>query len=487
VPLLSVSAIFGDVKLMLPFMATRKSVWVVLGPAFVIALGLFVVACTDGRAPVQQPGPTDTEVVSPTPQATSTPAAFETPASFDGISPEAIWNPVEDEARLARIHECTMPRLAECAIATMEELGASPQAVDFFRTTGWFLSDFQEMGRVDLGSIVNPWRANANGDFALLNGTPSVVLAEAEGRLVDVAIERDSAYDMLVTLFPDLLLWPTDNVFETLGASLQEGQRFIFQFYLNNGCHACRTGYMGRVALDFAPDGTYSFPLLLGLCRAAWQYGTPAATSVPACPPPAEAAPTEVIPDFSQSALPEIHAPTSRVVGDPAPTAAATSDYCLNRVGAPVIQGSDDFKQRTREALAILPTENSSLVGCWLQAILEGPSSSGGSGVDVDTGVYHATGDHAFAYPDPQISTIFYASSIVHDAVHVRDYWQGRPSSGADGELSALQVQLEVLQALGSPPWMIACTQEIVDNIHDSSYQFWNGADPPCTLAQETS
>ena len=270
------------------------------GPVFVLAAALLFVACGDGQAPVQSPSPTATEeTIPPTPRVTPTPEALQTPVSFTEIGPEAIWDPVDDGARLLQIQECAMPRLTECAIATMEELGASPQALQFFRTTGWFLSDFQEMGKVDLGSIVDPWRANSNGDFALLNGTPSVVLAEAEGRPVEVAIERDPAYDTLITEFPDLLLWPPDNVFEAFGSAADQGQRFILQFYLVNGCHACVTGYMARVAMDFAPDGTYSFPRLLGLCRADWSHGTPVAASVPVCPGAAQTAPTEAIPDFS--------------------------------------------------------------------------------------------------------------------------------------------------------------------------------------------
>ena len=470
-------------------MAIRKRV---AGPAFLFALIFFVAACGDGQAPAQSPSPTATEeTIRSTPLATPTPEASQTPVSFTEIGPEAIWDPARDGARLLQIQQCGLPRPTECAIATMEELGASHQALQFFRATGWFLSDFQEMGKVDLGSIVDPWRANSNGDFALLNGTPSVVLAEREARLVDIAIQGDEAYDTLATSFPDLLLWPTDNVFEALDSAADDGQRFIFQFYLVDFCHVCVTGYMARVAMDFTPDGTYSFPRVLGLCRANWSHGTPVAASVSGCPPPAQAAPTEAIPDFSQGepppTLPEVHGPTETRDGAPAPTTPASADYCVNTEGAPVTQGSDAFRERTTTALGTLPAEYLSLVGCWLQAILEGPSSSGRSGVDVDTGLYHATSDHAFAYPDPNLSVIFYASSIVHDAIHVRDYWQGNPVSGADGELSALQVQLGVLQALGAPPWMIACTQEIVDNIHDPAYQFWNGVDPPCTSAQETS
>jgi hypothetical protein len=168
----------------------------------------------------------------------------------------------------------------------MQDSGASPQAIDFFKLTGWFLSDFQEMGRVDLGRVVNPWRANDNVQYAFLSGTPLAVYPEEE--VQPVAIRLDPNYDALVPSFPDLSLWPGDNVFEALTTSDHGGQRFVLQFSLVDGCHACGTGYFVRVAFDFDTDGTYrgvsSRPL--GLCEGRGPDVTPVATSVPACPVP---------------------------------------------------------------------------------------------------------------------------------------------------------------------------------------------------------
>jgi hypothetical protein len=165
----------------------------------------------------------------------------------------------------------------------MQDSSASPQAVDFFRLTGWFLSDIQELGRVDLGSVVNPWRANDNVQRALLNGTPLVVYPETEAQ--PVAIQLDPNYETLVDSFPDLLLWPGDNVFEALTTSEQGGQRFVLQFSLVDGCHACGTGYFARVAFDFDTDGTYLGPRFMALCGGA-SDATPIATSVAVCPAP---------------------------------------------------------------------------------------------------------------------------------------------------------------------------------------------------------
>lgn len=269
---------------------------------FPVAL-FFAVATGDSQSPAESPsaigGPDEP---SPPTQAAppSTREVVETPLSFMEVGAEGIWDPLEQEDILLQIQGCHLPRPTQCTFAAMEKAGASPEAMNFFRLTGWFLADFQEMGQVDLGSILDPWRANSNGDFSILNGTPAVVILEEEGGRIEAAIQNDPNYDALIASFPSLRLWSTDNVFESLDASPQGGQRFIFQFYLVNGCHACVTGYMARVALDFASDGTYySFPRLLGLCRANWAQGTSVADAVPDCPAPAEAAPSEAIPDFS--------------------------------------------------------------------------------------------------------------------------------------------------------------------------------------------
>ena len=165
------------------------------------------------------------------------------------------------------------------------------------------------------------------------------------------------------------------------------------------------------------------------------------------------------------------------------PTVGAGS--CLNEVGAPAIDGSSTFWERTSQALALLPPDYYSIVVCWLQTIRQ---DTGKSRVNVVDGTFFVNDVLAFGLDasESYVSEVYYASSLVHDAVHVREYWQGRPSYGRDGELTALHVQLEVLQALAAPPSMVDCTQQIVDNIDDPAYQYWNGATPPCTYVATT-
>jgi len=269
----------------------RKVSRIIVGSLVVLAVSL-ATTCGGDEGPARQADQTATPGTgSPVPLATSVLAATPTPELPSGsmdIGSGSVWEPLLDEATLARLHECGGDRPSECVTAIMQSSGASSQAIEFFKMTRWFLSDFQEMGTVDLGRIVDPWRANDNVQYAFLNGSPLVVYPEEEVR--PAAIELDPNYDALVPSFPNLSLWPGDSVFEVLGVSEQGGQRFVLEFSLVDGCHACGTGHFARVAFDFALDGTYggvsSRPL--GLC---WNKGpdvTPIAASVPTCPPAAD-------------------------------------------------------------------------------------------------------------------------------------------------------------------------------------------------------
>lgn len=217
---------------------------------------------------------------------TTTPTPVATFTSWHEIDVRSIWHPLGEEDRLTRLHECSRDRRTECVTAIMQESGASPQAIDFFRLTAWFLGEFQEMGTVDLGSIVDPWLANENVQYAFLNGTPLVVYPVDE--VGPVSIWADPNYDALVAWFPDLFLWPGGSVFEALSTSQEGGQRFVLQFHLVDGCHACGTGYFARVAFDFGVDGTYvgAGPWTLGLCWGGGPDVTPVSALIPACPLP---------------------------------------------------------------------------------------------------------------------------------------------------------------------------------------------------------
>jgi hypothetical protein len=174
--------------------------------------------------------------------------------------------------------DCGAPPDGEaCVEDVMTETGASLESIEFFRETGWFLIGFEDFGRVDLGTILLPWRANANQQYVLLNGDPDIVYVEESGAELSVADDPD--FDALVagieSITPPngspadaLEIFAGENAFEAEYDLPFEGQQFVFQFEVVNGCHACGTGYRERVSFDFGQQGVFVGQFLSGLCRA---------------------------------------------------------------------------------------------------------------------------------------------------------------------------------------------------------------------------
>jgi hypothetical protein len=196
----------------------------------------------------------------------------------EGFGPQAVWKVGDAAERLFECGNIGEEGETRCALHVMDEAGATDEARDFFSATHWFLTGFRESGVVDLGVVVTPWRANANDDYLLLNGSPAVVSVERESPPVAL-FGQDPAYEPLrekvnrtddIPDEDDLVLWETDEVFE--GIRRAEGNiGFVFQWALKDGCHACDTGYFARVALEFARDGTYLNAEPIDIC---WTTGT---------------------------------------------------------------------------------------------------------------------------------------------------------------------------------------------------------------------
>lgn len=196
------------------------------------------------------------------------------PEEGEYFGPQAVWNLGGKETD--KLFDCAGAAdqgETRCALDAMDDAGASEDAQTFFQRTHWFLQGFRESGTVDLGEVVTPWRANSNDDYLLLNGSPAVVSVEREAPPVAV-FGQDAAYERLreavnrtddISGEDDLVLWETDEFFEDV---VREGRkiRFVFQWSLKDACHACATGYLARVALEFAPDGTYLSAAPMNIC-----------------------------------------------------------------------------------------------------------------------------------------------------------------------------------------------------------------------------
>ena len=218
--------------------------------------------------------------------------AYDVDAIWPALAPGS--SPTPPDVNLTRsLLQCRAPPSGTaCVTGVMQGAGATAAAIDFLETTGWFLIALDDLGPVDLGTIVSPWRANANRQYVMLNGEPELVYAEDEG--AKLKLTSDPAYQPLVdavtasgTTAPGLpvnvVIFAADNAFEEQISVEQGGQRIVFQYDIVNGCHTCGTGYRERVGFDFDTTGRYRMATLLGICRGG--QATPDVPNVAPCPP----------------------------------------------------------------------------------------------------------------------------------------------------------------------------------------------------------
>jgi hypothetical protein len=90
----------------------------------------------------------------------------------------------------------------------------------------------------------------------LLGGAPVVVYPLEETQ--NIPLSSYDGYDAAAAQFPLIANGGLDRIrLDQITTSPEQGQRFIFDIVLLNGCRACGTGYVAQAALDFGPDGTY--------------------------------------------------------------------------------------------------------------------------------------------------------------------------------------------------------------------------------------
>jgi len=222
---------------------------------------LAAAACGSGSSG-GQPTPSPTPVVTPGP-----------------VTSDAVFDILNQSDVLKQVLACAGADQTACVEQIMHQAGASEAAIDFYGETESFLSRFQPLGPMALGSVLFPFRAGGNNQYVMLDGDPAFVYPEQElERGGDaLGIQQDSAYPALATAFPpppdfagpvpNLLAFPADDLFESVSNPFDGGQRFIFQFNVVNVCEACATGYFARIAFDFDASGVYLGPTYLSLCR----------------------------------------------------------------------------------------------------------------------------------------------------------------------------------------------------------------------------
>lgn len=181
----------------------------------------------------------------------------------DEYSPATVWTPPKGDD-FSGWRTCNGNQA--CLIGYLKKSGASRQAIAFLEADndGGYLSSFKEMGRVDLGVVTYPGRANTNEAYVLLNGVPPLVTTE----LIDsVDISRARGYSALKKKYRALEMWGAGARFVSAADTRGHGQRFVFAYELVDGCHACGTQHVAHVAFDFDRAGRFKGTKLIKLTR----------------------------------------------------------------------------------------------------------------------------------------------------------------------------------------------------------------------------
>jgi hypothetical protein len=156
-----------------------------------------------------------------------------------------------------------------CEIAVLRRTGASVSAISFFRIHGGFLSEFRELGRVDVG-VMNVPIVNTGGDSGpvLLNGVPDFLTSLGAVRRGDFT--RDAGFVLLRRALGGLTLTTDNGGIHFEGTRPEDGaEAVVLQAFLIEppSCHGCTSSYAERVELAFDSDGRLTAATALGLCE----------------------------------------------------------------------------------------------------------------------------------------------------------------------------------------------------------------------------
>ena len=186
------------------------------------------------------------------------------------ISAKAVWHP--PQAVWGKMQDACSSGGVECVASFMRQAGAPRQAIAFTMLLSGegsgegYLDSFREMGKVDVATVFDPFRANDNGTILLVNGTPRLINLENLEKWGHIDITRDPLYPSLARQFPQIELWGNPRGF-TMQRLPPRGQRFVIQYVLLNGCHACEVAGYAHVAFDFDGLGAFMGIKLLRLSR----------------------------------------------------------------------------------------------------------------------------------------------------------------------------------------------------------------------------
>ncbi|TXH68467.1 MAG: hypothetical protein E6Q83_13670 [Thiothrix sp.] len=186
-------------------------------------------------------------------------------AATNYATKNAVWNAsIEKSAPLfLKCSNANAPKQVTCLAEGMKKAGASTAAIDVMKSLkgDGYLMQFTEKGSIDLGTMAYPLRANTNEAAVLL--MPNKLISTELNSVPP--FNKDPKYATLKKKYPNLDIWPNSAQFNNMKKLSSGDTRFVFNYPVVDGCHACGISWHAEVALDVTQAGNLKTPQFLRL------------------------------------------------------------------------------------------------------------------------------------------------------------------------------------------------------------------------------
>jgi hypothetical protein len=233
------------------------------GLALAITTALIVLAtsCSSDSKPVPTPS-TTTELpyapsaqyaFTPRPTATPRPIALRTPVPPPSEWDEsAVWQDYYEGSHI--YDECWGQHGIDCEVEVAAAEGVAPAGIAFIEQKQWVLTSFEELGKVDFGTVA--WLAYSmnfpqpvflNGDFGLL---------QYQDLIPKDWKDADPSYQVISVNGPDIGPLPWGQFSMIAGSSSDSaGQHIVVDTVLQE-CHACEPVAFMPLEVTFTAAGS---------------------------------------------------------------------------------------------------------------------------------------------------------------------------------------------------------------------------------------
>ncbi len=205
-------------------------------------------------------------------------AFLEVQASDDtdeDISSAAVWNPSEQELKQAA-QDCqglSGDDYAVCFTDNMDELGASPEAVDFVQEYAddnagaiAILKSFHPVDQVDFGQVSFPLSKDKGQNWVLLNGLPEVINVSDPKLISQAELQQNADYAALKAAYPGLQI--SFSTAKPLAKKTADGgQSFLISYPLTESCSNCKVRGEASYSFNFNAAGEFVDARLIKVTR----------------------------------------------------------------------------------------------------------------------------------------------------------------------------------------------------------------------------